>query len=111
MVSQKYGLKLSKINSGTLIGLPFSFTKTKCTWASTTGVWSFVINWCIKKEVLVIDLTNDLIFRLSSKRADFLKSILHDLTIINAPNFSLIWRLLNPIEAKASVLALSRYLR
>ena len=83
MVSQKYGLNFEKISLGIFSGLPSLFTKTKWTWASTTTSLSFVIIWFIKKEVLVIDLTNDLIVNSSSKWAGFLYSILHDFTIIN----------------------------
>ena len=68
-------------------------------------------NTKIKNEVLVIDLTNDLTVNSSSKWADFLYSILHDLTIINELNWSWTFLLLKPIENKASVLALSKYFR
>ena len=93
------------------MGLPSVFTNTKCTWASTITSLSFVIIWFIKNEVLVIDLTNDLIVNSSSKCADFLYSMLHDLTIINELKVSLILLLLNPIENNASVLALSKKFR
>ena len=79
--------------SGTLIGFPFSFIKTKWTCASTIGVLLFVINWFIKKDVFVTDFTNDLIDNWSSRCADFLYSILQDLTIISAPNFFFICKL------------------
>ena len=111
MLSQKYGLKLSNIICGTLTGLPFSLTKTKCIWDSIITFSFLVIIWFIKKDVLVTDLMKDLILNSSSKCADFLYSMLHDLTIIRAPNLSLIWRLLKPIVVSAYVLALSSYLR
>jgi hypothetical protein len=60
---------------------------------------------------LVIDLTKDLIVSSSSKKADFLYSMLQDLTIINEPNCSWTFLLLKPIENKASVLALSKYFK
>ena len=88
-----------------------SLTNTKWTCASTIILSSFDINWFITNDVLVTDFIKDLILKLSSRHADFLNSILQDLTIINAPNLSLICKLLRPIVAKASVLALSRYLR
>ena len=104
-------MKLSKIIWGTLTGLLLSLTNTKWTCASTIILLSFDINWFITNDVLVTDFIKDLIFKLSSRYADFLNSMLQDLTIINAPNFSLICKLLRPIVAKASVLALSRYFR
>ena len=66
-----------------------------------------VIIGCIKRGVLGIDVTNDLIVTSDSKCADFLYSILQDLTIINELSFSKIFFLLNQIEDKPSVLARS----
>jgi hypothetical protein len=62
----------------------------------------------MKNDVFVIDLMNDLMFSSSSRCADFLYSILQDLTIIKALNSSLIFLLLKPKLTNASVLALSR---
>ena len=53
--------------------------------------------------------TKDLICKSSSKYADFLYSILHDLTIIRAPKSFFIFELLNPIVDNASVLTLTKY--
>ena len=49
------------------MGFPFLSTKTKCTFASTINSSSLEINCDIKKEVFVIDLTKDLIFKSSSR--------------------------------------------
>ena len=54
------------------MGLPLLLTKTKCTFASTIISSPLEINWFIKNDVFVIDLTKDLIFNSSSRRAGLL---------------------------------------
>jgi len=62
----------------------------------------------MEKDVFVVDLIKDLILNSSSRYADFLYSILHDLTNISDPKSSFIFLLLKPSVTKASVRALSR---
>ena len=63
------------------------------------------------KNIFDKEEIKDFIVKLSSKYADFLNSILHDLTIIKELNSSLIFKLLKPIVNRASVLALSKYFK
>ena len=65
-------------------------------------------NQKVKKDVLVIDLTKDLIVSSSSRIAGFLYSILQAFTIINEPKSFFTFWLLYPIKCSASVLALSK---
>ena len=65
----------------------------------------------LNKQPLTKDEIKDFIIKLSSKYADFLYSILQDLTIIKELNSSLIFKLLKPIVNRASVLALSKYFK
>ena len=49
------------------MGLPSLLTKTRCIFASTIMSSPLEINWFIKKDVFVIDLTKDLMFNSSSR--------------------------------------------
>ena len=89
--------------------MPSLLIKTKWTWASTITSSRFAIIWFTKKRSFLIDLIKDLTVNSSSKWADLYIQY-YDLTIINELNWSWTFLLLKPIENKASVLALSKYL-